>query len=150
MKNLLRALACWIGRNRFTIKPQVSPVCRGDGGFLLACADKNSPTVHYGTPVIALCPVPPCVWSSQRTSQLARSPTADGVFKETNECWPYQVIDSGRMGNCSGFSFCPLSCRAFLYGNRGEKSPLLIASYRPKPLTNKEGISPGFSLIWRS
>lgn len=82
MKDLLSALVSWTGRNCCTIKPQVSPVCRGDGGYLRACAEKKTVPLF----------IKALLWSRSvrllpgsdhhsTTSLLALLPTADGVVK---------------------------------------------------------------------
>lgn len=58
---------------------------------------KTAPQFIRAEPPIALRPLPPRVGPQQHNFPCR--PTADGVFKETNEHWPYQVIDIPKWKN---------------------------------------------------
>ena len=55
----------------------------------------------------------------------------------------YPIVEERVIGLGFHFGLSPVD---LFYGNRGGKSPLVITSYTPTLLTNKEGISPGSHL----
>lgn len=151
MKDLFCAFGSWTARNCFTIKPQVSPVCRGDGGFLLACAEKKTVPLFIKAPLwsqsVQFLPVS----DHSTTSLLALLPAADRVVK--GDEWVltlsgnrYPIVEDWVIVLSFHFALFPVK---LFYSNRGKKSPLVITSYAPTLLTNTEGISPDFSFIWR-
>lgn len=87
MKNGLSAAVGWIWR----IKLCVCLLHRWDEGFLLVHASGNNPTTHLGTGCDrALSTSSTCLTT---TAQPPSSPSADRVFRETDEHWCYQVKD---------------------------------------------------------